>query len=87
MREWMMRIGGGKSLEEIIATLGPPVREHGPSDWTAHSPGLPAKVTHHPKSLEFAVVSANVKTVLIHLRDDGLLDYELRGRELAEAKS
>lgn len=79
--EWVRRLGG-KSLDEIIVVLGPPSREYGPSEWTGDYKDKPSVVIRHTKSLEFAVDGEPVKTVLIHVGDDGQLAYEFRGREL-----
>jgi hypothetical protein len=83
--EWMRRLAG-KSLDEIIIVLGRPSREHGPSEWAGHYKDKPSVAIRHTKSLEFAVGGEPVKTVLIHVGDDGQLAYEFRGRELAETE-
>lgn len=86
-QEWMRRLAG-KSLDEIIAILGPPSREYGPSEWTGdyNDKTKPSVVIRHSKSLEFAVDGVTVKTVLIHVGDDGQLSYEFRGREITTPK-
>jgi len=82
---WIRRLAG-KSLEEIVSILGPPSREIGPSEWTGQSPDRPVEVIHHSRSLEFPLANSPIKTLLIHVRDDGRFDYEFRGRELPDSK-
>ncbi len=84
--KWIRRLGG-KSLEEIVCILGSPSREIGPSEWMGHSPGQRVEVIHHSRSLEFTLANSPIKTLLIHVCDDGRFDYEFRGRELPDSNS
>ena len=70
-------------LADLIGILGPPARELGPSEWTAESIGQPVETIHHVKSLVFCDVTTLIKTLLIHVCDDGRFDWEFRGRELS----
>jgi hypothetical protein len=84
--EWMNRLEG-KSLDEIIALLGPPSREYGPSQATVVYEDKPSRAIFYTKSLEFAVDDGGpVKTIVIHVRDNGYFAYDFRGRELVETK-
>jgi hypothetical protein len=74
------------TLKEIVALLGTPVAEHGPSTYTAYSKGrLETEIRHISRSLEFRDVSPAIVTLLVHERDDGFLEFQFRGRELVHA--
>ena len=75
-----------KSLEEVIAMLGAPVREHGPSQYERHFAGKTIEITRITKTFEFSDVSASVHTLLVDMREDGKLEYRFQGRELTETK-
>ena len=70
----------GKSLEEIVALLGPPIREHGPGPRYGHTPEV---VGQYTKALEYTEVTPSIKTLLVRVRDDGRIEFELRGREIS----
>ena len=84
--EWLRGLAG-KSLDDIIAFLGSPIREHAASEWFRNSPGRPIEIIRHTRSLEFAVADSPVKTILIHVCEDGHFDWEFRGRGLVESAS
>jgi hypothetical protein len=84
-KEWGRRFAG-KSLDEVTAMIGSPLREHGPEEWTARTPGKPVEIMRITRTLEFAGLSPSIKTVLVHMQESGLLAFTFRGRELPEAK-
>jgi len=69
----------GKSLEEIVAMLGPPIREHGPSPRYGQTP---EPIGQYTKILEYIEVSPSVKRLLVKVREDGKLEFEFRGQPL-----
>ena len=73
---------GIPTIEELSARLGPPAHVLAPGTWTAESPGEPVEVTRHTKILVFFNVTPLIKTMLVHVREDGRFDWEFRGREL-----
>jgi hypothetical protein len=84
VREFRQRLGM-PTVEELSALLGPPAHELGPGTWTAESPGEPVETTHHTKILVFFNVTPLIKTLLVHVREDGRFDWEFRGKEITEA--
>jgi hypothetical protein len=74
---------GLPTIEELVARFGPPVHELGPSTWTAESPGEPVETILHTRSLVFRDVTPLIKTMLVHICEDGRFDWEFRGRELS----
>jgi hypothetical protein len=75
------------SLADLVGILGPPACELGPSEWTATSVGQPVETIHHIKSLVFCDVTPLIKTLLVHVCDDGRFDWEFRGRELPDGST
>jgi hypothetical protein len=75
---------GLPTLDELLARLGSPAHEIGPSAWTAQSPGEPVETIHHTRSLVFQDVTPLIKTMLVHICEDGRFDWEFRGRELSD---
>ena len=70
----------GKSLEEIIAMLGPPTQELGPSPHYGLSPDQKiGEAGYYTKTLEYVDVTPTVKRLLVHVCEDGQLVFEFRG--------
>lgn len=77
-----------KSLDEIIAMFGPPVREHDASRFETRTVESPPKITRYSRVLEFSDVSPSVCTMLAFVQEhDGKLAFEFRGPELVQAHS
>ena len=74
---------GLPTMEDLIPRFGLPAHELGPSTWTAESPGEPVEIIRHTRSLVFRDVTPLIKTMLVHVCEDGRFDWEFRGRELS----
>ena len=75
---------GLPTIEELVARFGAPAHEFGPSTWTGESPGEPPETIHHTRSFVFRDVTPLIKTMVVHICDDGRFDWEFRGRELSD---
>lgn len=82
--EWAERLTG-KSLDEVIATLGPPIRELGPSDWTGLSPGEPPRPIRNTRSLVFPIEGGTIRTIVAHVREAGHIGFTFQGKELVDS--
>lgn len=73
----------GKTLEEIVATLGPPARERGPSPHYQLLAGqTDVEAGLYVKTLEYTEVSPSIKTLLVRVCENGELVFEFRGEKL-----
>ena len=72
---------GLPTIDELVARFGPPAQELGPSTWTAESSGEPVEIIRHIRSLVFRDVTPLIKTMLVHICEDGRFDWEFRGRD------
>ena len=78
---WMGRLRG-KTLDEIIALLGAPVEEGGPSNRLGTYPEGNRIAWQFTKTLRFAVKEGPVQTLVVGVLKGGGFTFEFRGEEL-----
>src|SRR6266487_2343960 len=72
----------GKSVDETIATLGPPARELGPESNERNYCDGRTEVVQFLRTLEFLEVDTTIHSLLVFERSDGKLELNFRGKEL-----
>jgi len=70
-----------KSVEEIIALLGPPARKWPASSNTRYY-GERTETVHFRRTAEFLGVTPTIQSLLVFERTDGKLELNFRGKEL-----